>query len=57
MWSCLTELEQSTPVVQIKGLVRDSVWTTEFKMKDLKKAGGHIGQNIMSITTKMRLIV
>ena len=31
------------PVVQIKGLIRDYVWTLEFDMKQLKKAEGYIG--------------
>ena len=36
--SWLTELEQSPPPVdQIKGTIRDSVWTPEFDMKHLKK--------------------
>ena len=46
----------STPVVQIKGSVQDSVWTPEFDMKHLMKAKGHIGRNV-SITIKMRSIV
>ena len=50
------ELEQSIPVVQIKGSLRDSVWTSEFHIKYLKKAKGHIGQNFV-IITKMRSIV
>ena len=37
-WSWLTESEDSTPVVQIKFPVRNSVWTPEFDMKHLKKA-------------------
>ena len=55
--SCLTELEQFTPVVHIKGSVRDSGSTPEFGMKHLKKAVGHIVRNVVSITIKMRLIV
>ena len=53
----LIGLEQSTPVVQIKGSVRDSAWTLEFDMKNRKKAEGHIGRNIVSITIKMKTIV
>ena len=48
-----TELEQSTPVDQIKGSVWDSVWVPEFNMKHLKKAKGHIGQDALSITVKI----
>ena len=40
-----------------KGSVQDSVWTPEFDMKYLQKAKGHISQNIVSITIKMRSIV
>ena len=38
-WSWLTEPEQSTPVDQIKGSVRDSVLTHR------KKAEGHFGRD------------
>ena len=48
--SWLTDLEQFTPGVQIKGSVRDSVWTPEFDIKHLKKAKGHIGRNFVIIT-------
>ena len=44
-------------MVQIKNSVRDSVWTPEFDMRHLKKAEGHIGLNIGSVTIKMRSIV
>ena len=53
----LTELEKSTPAVQITDSVKDSVWTPEFDMKHLKKAEGYIVWNIVSITIKMRSIV
>ena len=42
----LTELKQSTPVVQINGSVWDSLWTPEFEMKHLKKDQGHTGRNV-----------
>ena len=45
------------PEVQIKGSVRDSVWTPEFDMEHLKKAEGHINRSLVSITIKMRSIV
>ena len=40
------ELEQSTPMGQIKGLVWGSVCAPEFNMKHLKNAEGLISQNI-----------
>ena len=40
----------------IKDVVRSSVNVPEFD-KHLKKAGGHIGRNVMEITTKMKTIV
>ncbi len=40
----------------IKDVVRSSVKVPEFD-KHLKKAGGHIGQNIVEITIKMKTIV
>ena len=49
-----TELEQSSSGDQIKGSVWDSVWVPEFNMKHLKKAKGHIGQDVMNITVKMK---
>ena len=45
-----------TPVDSIKGVVRSSVKVPEFD-KHLKKAGGHIGQNVVEITIKMKTIV
>ena len=45
----LTELEQVTPVDSIKDVVRSSVKVPEFD-KHLKKAGGHIGRNVVEIT-------
>ena len=40
----------------IKDVVRSSVWVPEFE-KHLKKAGGHIGRNVVEITIKMKTIV
>ena len=40
----------------IKDVVRSSVKVTEFD-KHLKKAGGHIGGNVVEITIKMKTIV
>ena len=51
-----TESEQATPVVSIKDVVRSSVKVPEFD-KHLKKARGHIGQNVVEITIKMKAIV
>ena len=53
-----TESEQATPVVSIKDVVRSSVKVPEFD-KHLKKAGGHIGRNVVEIpiTIKMMTIV
>ena len=51
------KIEQSTLMVQVKGSVQDSVWTPKFNMKHLKKAEGHISQNVVIITIKMRSIV
>ena len=51
-----TESEQATPMVSIKDVVGSSVKVPEFD-KHLKKAGGHIGQNIVEITIKMKTIV
>ena len=45
----LTESEQATPVDSIKDVVRSSVKVSEFD-KHLKKAGGHIGRNVVEIT-------
>ena len=44
------------PVDSIKDVVRSSVKIPEFD-KHLKKAGGHIGKNVMEITIKMKTIV
>ena len=52
----LTESEQVNPVVSIKDVVRSSVRVPEFD-KHLKKAGGHIGRNVVEITIKMKTIV
>ena len=57
-WTCnlrswLIEFKQSTPVVQINSSVQDSVWTSEFDMKHMKKAKGHIARNVVIITIKM----
>ena len=41
-----------TPIVQIKGSVRDYM-DSRFDMKQLKKAEGHIGENIVIIIMKM----
>ena len=51
--SWLTEMEQSNLEVQIKGSRRDSVWTSVFVMKHLKKAEGYFGRNVVSITKKI----
>ena len=40
----------------IKGVVRSSVKVPEFD-KHLKKAGGHIGRNVVEITIKMKTFV
>ena len=41
-----------TPVDSIKDVVRSSVKVPEFD-KHQKKAGGHIGQNVLEITRKI----
>ena len=51
----LMESEQATPMDSIKDVVWSSVKVPEFD-KHLKKAGGHIGQNV-EITIKMKTIV
>ena len=43
-------------MVSIKDVVRSSVEVPEFD-KHLKKAGGHIGRNVVEITIKMKTIV
>ena len=50
------ESEQATPVVSIKDVVQSSVKVPEFD-KHLKKTGGHIDQNVVEITIKMKTIV
>ena len=50
------ESEQATPVDSIKDVVQSSVLVPKFD-KHLKKAGGHIGQNVVEITIKMKTIV
>ena len=52
----LMESEQATPVDSIKDVVRSSVKVPEFD-KHLKKARGHISQNVVEITIKMKTIV
>ena len=42
---------------QMKGSVRDSVRASEFDMKHLKWAKGHIGRNVEIIAVKMKSIV
>ena len=44
-----------TPVVSIKDVVRSSVKVPEFD-KYMKKAGGHIGRNVVEIAIKMKTI-
>ena len=48
--SWLTELEQSTPVVQIKSSFRDFVQPTDFDIKDLNNADGYINRSLTVIT-------
>ena len=43
-------------MVSIKDVVRSSVKVPEFD-KHLKKAGGHIGRNVVEITIKMKTII
>ena len=50
------ESEQATLVDSIKDVVWSSVKVPEFD-KLLKKAGGHIGRNVVEITIKMKTIV
>ena len=50
------ESEQATPIDLIKDVVQSSMKVTEFD-KHLKKAGGHMGRNIVEITIKMKTIV
>ena len=44
------------PVDSIKDVVRSSVKVPEFD-KHRKKAGGHIGRNVVEITIKIKTIV
>ena len=44
------------PMDSIKDVVQSSVKVLEFD-KHLKKAGGHIGRNVVEITIKMKRIV
>ena len=50
------ESEQVTPVDSIKDVVRSSVKVPEFDIH-LKKARGHISQNVVEIIIKMKIIV
>ena len=50
------ESEQATPMDSIKDVVQSSVKVPKYD-KHLKKAGGHIGRNIVEITIKMKTIV
>ena len=52
----LTEAEQATPVDSIKDVVPSSVKVPEFD-KHQKKAGGHIGRNVVEITINLKTIV
>ena len=52
----LTEPEQANPVDSIKDVIWISVKVPEFD-KHLKKAGGHIGRNVVEIAIKMKTIV
>ena len=49
-------IKTGDPVDSIKDLVRSSVKVPEFD-KHLKKAGGHIGRNVVEITIKMKTII
>ena len=50
------ESEQTTPVDSIKNVVRSSLKVLEFD-KHLKKAGGHIGWNIVEIAIVGKLFM
>ena len=50
------ESEQVTPVDSIKDVVRSFVRVSKFN-KHLKKAGEHIGWNVVEITIKMKTIL
>ena len=49
-------IEETTPVDSIKDVVRSSVKVPEFD-KHPKKAGGHIGWNVVEVTIEIRTIV
>ena len=49
-------IESAGSLVRMKNVVRSSVEVAEFD-KHLKKAGGHIGRNVVEITIKMKAIV
>ena len=55
--SWLRELEQSSPMDEIKGSFRGLVWASKFDMKHLKKTEVYIGKNVVNITKKIRSIV
>ena len=55
-WLWLMKSEQEALVDSIKDVVRSSLKVPEFN-KHLKKAGGHISQNVVEITIKMKTIV
>ena len=48
----LTELEQSTVVVQINGSVQDTLWTPEIDMKHMKRVEGHIARKCFEHNNK-----
>ena len=50
------KIRTGNPVDSIKVIVRSSVKVPNFN-KHMKKAGGHIGRNVVEITIKMRTIV
>ena len=50
------ESEQAAPMDSIKDIVWSSLKVPEFD-KHLRKTGGHIGQNFVEITIKMKTIV
>ena len=49
-------IRTNDPVDSIKDVVQNSVKVPEFDIH-LKKVGGHIGQNIVEITIKMKTII
>ena len=54
--ACSDPVSHNQVQVSIKDVVRSSVKVPEFD-KHLKKAGGHIGRNVVEITIKMKTIV